>query len=194
MSRRGTRGGDLPLIEWGETRRRCEFARRRLYRRVVLVAGLIGAVGFATAFPPVPRLVWNASASAPIGLYAVRSGASVWRGAIVIVRIPSGVRSLAASRRYVPANVPLVKHVGAVAGDVVCAIGQTITVDGKAVANRRPADRFGRPMAWWSGCRSLRWGEVFLLTADVPSSFDGRYFGVTPSADIIGIARPIWTR
>jgi type IV secretory pathway protease TraF len=87
-----------------------------------------------------------------------------------------------------------VKHVGAVPGDTVCAIGSHITIDGKGVAIRRVADGLRRPMPWWSGCHLLRQGEIFLLTPDVATSFDGRYFGVSPRADVIGTAHLIWTR
>lgn len=194
MSRCGTHGGDLPLIAWGEELRRRKVERRRLRRRAALVAGLICAVTLSVALPPTPLLVWNASASAPVGLYAVTPGSDVRRGDMVIARAPAAMRALAASRRYLPVNVPLVKHVGAVPGDRVCAIGRAITVDGAPVATRREMDRLGRPMPWWSGCRLLREGELFLLSPAVPASFDGRYFGISRSSDVIGTAGPIWDR
>src|SRR3546814_1556457 len=46
----------------------------------------ITLLGLTMAFPPAPRLVWNASASAPIGLYAVTPGAPVGPGDMVIAR------------------------------------------------------------------------------------------------------------
>ena len=194
MSRRESRGGDLPLIAWGEELRHRKLARRRLRRRIILVAGLLGAVILSAVVPIAPRFVWNGSASAPLGLYLVSPGPDARRGTMVIARVPLAVRVFAASRRYIPADVPLVKHVGAVPGDTVCAIGVRITIDGKVVATRRARDGSGRPMPWWQGCRLLHQGDVFLLAAGVPASFDGRYFGVSATADIIGTARPLWTR
>ncbi|MES2443966.1 MAG: S26 family signal peptidase [Pseudomonadota bacterium] len=146
------------------------------------------------AFPPAPRLVWNASASAPIGLYWVSPGAAVIKGDTVIAWTPARVRRLAAERRYVPVNVPLVKRVAGVEGDRVCAIGAAISVNGRTVATRKVSDGQGRPMPWWSGCRTLREGEYFLLMPDVADSFDGRYFGVTEEGDIIGRAQLLWAR
>lgn len=195
MSRRDTRGGDLPLIAWGEELRRRQLIRRRHVRRWTgLIAPLIGVVLGSIALPARPRLVWNASASAPIGLYAVTPGATPRRGDFVIARVPAGVRSLAASRRYIPINVPLVKHVGGVSGDMICAAGMVVTIDGKPAAVRRATDGKGRPMPWWGGCKKVGPGEVFLLSPAAPASFDGRYFGVSAGAEIIGTARLIWAR
>jgi len=49
-------------------------------------------------------------------------------------------------------------------------------------------------MPWWQGCRTLIEGEYFLLMADVPDSFDGRYFGITGNADLVGQAHLLWSR
>src|SRR3546814_14105689 len=83
----------------------------------------LGLVLLSAVLPPAPRLVWNASASAPQGLYAVTPGAWVEPGEMVIARVPLSYRQLAAARRYLPMNVPLVKRVAAYAGDRVCASG-----------------------------------------------------------------------
>lgn len=112
---------------------------------------------------------------------------------MVIARVPEPWRRLAATRRYLPMNVPLVKRVAAAAGDEVCALGQEIFVNGRWIAERRIADGAGRPMPMWSGCARLRGRQLFLLM-DAPASFDGRYFGVTGGDDIIGKARLLWER
>ncbi|MGV7120438.1 S26 family signal peptidase [Sphingopyxis sp. 550A] len=194
MSGQRTRGGDLPLLAWGEDLRRRKVERRRLRRCAALVGGGVGAVLLSIVLPPMPLLVWNASASAPVGLYAVSHTMGPHRGDMVIARVPLAVRELAASRRYIPANVPLVKHVGAVPGDTVCAFGNVITIERVPAAVRYDFDWRGRTMPRWFGCRLLRQGDVFLLSPAAPGSFDGRYFGVTSSADVVGIARPLWLR
>lgn len=194
MTRRGTRGGDLPLIAWGDELRRARTARRRLARRAGALAALIGLVGITIAAPPVPRFVWNASASAPVGLYAVSPGATPRAGDMVIAWVPQDGRRMAAMRRYIPMNVPLVKRVAAVPGDTVCALGPAIFIDGRRAAVRLAADGMGRAMPWWSGCRTLRDGDYFLLMDDAPASFDGRYFGITERRDILGKARLLWAR
>ncbi len=142
---------------------------------------------------PTPQLVWNASASAPIGFYWRIAGAPS-RGDLVLARAPLWARRLVAERHYLPRNVPIIKRVAAVAGDVVCAASATISIDGRAVAHRLASDRISRPLPQWEGCEALGAGEFFLLMADAPDSFDGRYFGVTERRDIIGRLVPLWTQ
>jgi conjugative transfer signal peptidase TraF len=139
-----------------------------------------------------PILVWNASASAPIGLYALVSH-DARRGDLALVRTPPSVRELAAARGYLPANVPMVKRIAAANSDIVCASKELIFINGKAVAARRDHDSAHRPLPSWSGCRRLARDEVFLLMAPARDSFDGRYFGPTPRASIIGRLEPLWT-
>jgi conjugative transfer signal peptidase TraF len=154
---------------------------------------MFSALATSATLVPTPRLVWNASASAPIGFYWRIAGAPAL-GDLVLARAPLWARKLAAERAYLPLNVPIIKRVAAVAGHVVCASGDAISIDGRVVAYRRPADRMGRPLPKWEGCETLGAGEVFLLMTDTPASFDGRYFGVTGRHDIIGRLVPFWTR
>jgi len=168
--------------------------RRRLGRWAVGCGGLAAALAGTLLAPPQPRLLWNASARAPVGLYAVGDGAALARGDMVIARVPDEFRMFAARRRYLPANVPLVKRVAAASGDEVCAAGARVMVNGRIVARRLARDGAGRSMPWWSGCAELRTGEYFLLMAETPASFDGRYFGVSEAGDIVGKARLIWQR
>ena len=86
----------LPLFAWEKQQRaqRQRVARvRRLWLRRSTLLGLgMAALGLTIAWPPLPRLVWNASASAPIGLYAVSPGTAPGRGDMVIevvVRTPT---------------------------------------------------------------------------------------------------------
>jgi conjugative transfer signal peptidase TraF len=103
------------------------------------------------------------------------------------------VRQLAAERGYLPQNVPLVKRVAALGGDIVCAAGDVISINGRAVAQRLARDRLGRPLPGWTGCQTLDPDDVFLLMENVAGSFDGRYFGPVRRAAIIGRLAPLWT-
>jgi len=166
---------------------------RRLRLRAAVVGALSAALAATIALPPRPLLVWNASASAPIGLYAITASVALAPGDFALARLPEPYRGLAARRHYLPSNVPLVKRVAAVAGDRVCASGAAVTINGGPAAKRQSADRLGRPLPWWRGCTTLR-GAVLLLNPAEPASFDGRYFGPIRQSALIGKAVPLWTR
>ena len=185
---------DLPLFAWGNALRAARARRTRLRRRAALLGAGIVCLGLTIAMPPLPRLVWNASASAPIGLYAVSPGAALRHGDMVIAWPPAAARQLAASRHYLPSNVPLVKRVAGIAGDTICAVDRMVTVNGRPFAMRRAADAEGRDLPAWQGCIRLGPGMLFLLMAETPDSFDGRYFGPTLAQDVIGKAAPLWLR
>jgi conjugative transfer signal peptidase TraF len=158
-------------------------------------AGFAAAASCATLlWPPRPLLLWNGSASSPVGLYRVAPPGPVSAGETVVAWPPPAARALAAERRYLPSGVPLVKRVAGVAGDRVCAVGSSVFVNGQVAAERRSEDRLGRPLPSWTGCRDLGEGELFLLIPDASGSFDGRYFGVTATQDVVGRARLIWPR
>lgn len=187
---------DLELCRWGEEIRRTRLALRDRRSRSAAAAVAAFAVAIlivSMLWQPRPRLVWNVSASAPVGLYAVSAPERLRAGEMVVAWTPEPARSLAAERRYLPYNVPLVKRVAAAPGERVCAMGEAIWVNGRHVAGRRLADGAGRPMPGWTGCNDLGAGEYFLLMED-PASFDGRYFGVTRAEDLVGRAVPLWTR
>lgn len=180
-----------PLLSWGEALRAAKTRRTRLARRMVLAAGLGAAVLSTAAFPPTPRLVWNATPSAPRGLYGVFPGAVIRPGDIVIARVPRRYRRLFVIRRYLAAGVPLVKRVLAEAGGEVCARDHEILLNQRLVAKRRSTDGTGRAMPLWQGCVTLKKEELFLLMDD-PASLDGRYLGPIDRADIIGKATLLW--
>ena len=188
---------ELPLFQSADANCRLWLARRagRRGRSAAAISTAVIAALIATLFwPPRPLLVWNASASSPIGLYLVRSARGARPGDMVIAWPPDQARALGAERHYLPRNVPLVKRVVAAAGDRVCAAGEAIFVNGRLEALRREADPSGRPLPWWNGCETIPEGDLFLLTPGVPNAFDGRYFGVTASDLIVGRASLIWRR
>ncbi len=139
-----------------------------------------------------PRLIWNASASVPIGLYSVHPAGSLHVNELVVVHPPEEIARLLDARGYLPRGVPMLKHVAALPGQTVCRKGLDIVVDNAAVEVALTRDHLGRSLPSWQGCRVLRQGEVFLMNRHVPASLDGRYFGPLPDSAIVGRAVPIW--
>ena len=177
--------------------------RARLRARLVL-AGLsacgLAALAWASFVHPLPRLTYNPSDSVAVGWYRVdpldHRTDSLPRplsvGSIVLAQLPADAAALAAQRGYLPARVPLLKRVGAVAPQQVCIVDRSVRIDGVPVATVLPADRRGRPLPSWPQCRQLRSGELFLLSTTNPASFDSRYFGPIVASTVMGVAHPVW--
>ena len=165
--------------------------RRRLVAAIGCAA--IATIALTAALKHAPLLIWNASASVPIGLYAVRDAGRLAGSELVVVQPPEALADFLAAGRYLPKGVPLIKHVAALPGAVVCRNGLTVSIDDVVRAEARERDHAGRLLPSWSGCRTIAENEVFLLNAREPASLDGRYFGPLPSGSIVGLAVPIWT-
>ena len=151
------------------------------------------SMGISAFSHPAPTLIWNASASVPVGLYSVRPAGVLHVTELVVVRPPELLASFLADRGYLPKGVPLLKHVLALPGQTVCRTDRTITVDGIAMGEALERDRRGRTLPVWWGCHAVPAGEVFLMNWQSEDSLDGRYFGLLPAAAIVGQAEPLWT-
>ena len=153
----------------------------------VMLMGILSIVSFA------PKLIWNASASTPIGLYAIDAPGRLDVTDLVAIRAPEPIATFLSDGGYLPRGVPLMKHVAALPGQRICRNGNAITVDGIAMGDALDHDRRGRPLPIWQGCRALAAGDAFFMNWDSPDSFDSRYFGPLPVSTIVGRAIPVWT-
>lgn len=165
-------------------------------RARVLLAGGLAALALASASlaPPAPRLIWNATASTPVGLYVLTSSTSPRVGDLVAVRPPAPIADVLARGGFLPRGVLLLKPIAALPGQTVCRTGDAVRIDGHAVGVALDRDHLGRPLPRWRGCRRLRANELFLMNPAVPQSLDGRYFGSLPATAVVGRALPIWTQ
>jgi len=174
-------------------------SRSRVALALLSAYGL-AALAWASFASPLPRLVYNASDSVAVGWYRVDPlqhhtnslPYALHVGGVVLANLPADAAALAAQRGYLPARVPLLKLVGAIAPQEVCVIDDIVRIDGVQVAAALPADRLGRPLHARPFCRRLRSDELFLLSVTNWASFDSRYFGPVHASAVLGIARPIW--
>jgi conjugative transfer signal peptidase TraF len=153
----------------------------------------LAALLMPLAIPNRVHLVYNPSDSVPRGWYRIGPADALQVGSIVLARLPTPAAALAAQRNYLPAGIPLLKRIGAVAPQRVCLDGASVRIDGVEVSAVMRVDGHGRPLSAWTQCRRLVRGELFLLSSTNPASFDSRYFGPIAVSNVIGSAQPLWT-
>ena len=146
-----------------------------------------------TMRPTTSPKIRNASASVPIGLYRLHPADHVAIGDLVAVQPPLALADFLETRAYLPRGVPLLKHVMALEGALVCRSGDRVTVDHRHLGRAHAQDRNGRDLPIWQGCHRLAAGEVFLMNPDATDSLDGRYFGPLPLSTITARLTPLWT-
>lgn len=151
------------------------------------------AVGVLSFLPVTPRIIWNASASVPLGFYSLEPARHLEITDLVAIRAPEPLASFMAERRYLPRGVPLMKRVAGLPGQRVCRQGAHVTVDGIDMGEALARDHAGRVLPSWQGCRRLGDDEIFLMNWAASDSMDGRYFGPLAINSIIGRATPLWT-
>ncbi|WP_417625060.1 S26 family signal peptidase [Paremcibacter congregatus] len=158
-------------------------------RSLFLVAlATSGALLVAATTQFTPRLVYNASASMPLGFYRIADKHDLKLGDIVALKLPAKLQKLAEKRGYIGPDIPLLKRVFALKGDEVCRQGVQVFIKGRPMATALLRDSEGRNLPHWEGCLTLKENEFFALNPDVQTSFDGRYFGVLSRDFIIGKA------
>ena len=166
-----------------------------MMRAVYLIGG--SAAIIAIAIPGLirinPRLVWNATPSAPIGLYALHHADQLHLGDLVAATPPATTAKLFARRGYLPEHVPLIKYVAALQGQKICRLGVHISVDGRVVADAHLRDSKHRTLPKWQGCVQLDTHQIFLLNPSIADSLDGRYFGTLNVNVVLGRLMPLWT-
>ena len=123
----------------------------------------VGAIALSTAIDLPPVLLWNASPSAPIGLYRLQSVDNLGPRDLVAVAAPDPIAAFIAERGYLPPDIPLLKHVAGLPGRIVCRFGRSITLDGVRLGEAQQTDSHGRPMPVWWGCHRITSNEVFLM-------------------------------
>jgi conjugative transfer signal peptidase TraF len=163
-------------------------------RWTILAASVaaIGGVAIPAWLALPPKLVWNATASVPTGLYAVRPANRLRVGDLAVIAPPGLIARYLAAGGFLPLGVPLIKPVAAGPGQQVCRSGAALTVDGRTLGRALARDHLGRPLPQWRGCRVIAAGELFFMNPARGDSLDGRYFGPLPASSVLGRAMPLW--
>ncbi len=142
---------------------------------------------------PQKKFIWNASASAPIGLYRIEPADQLNVADLAVVMPPDDLAGFLDERGYLPKGVPLLKRVLALSGTKVCRNGNAITAYDMVYGEALDRDSRGRSLPVWQGCITVKKDQAFFMNWDVRDSLDGRYFGALALSTVIGRAVPVWT-
>lgn len=173
----------------------------RRFAMIAWAAAGVWTVAVWLAFAAGLRI--NETPSLPLGLWRLEGQpAVIERGQIVSFCPPdAALFRLGRERGYLshgrcPGDfAPLLKPVAAVEGDVVEVAPEGVSVNGARIPNTAPRilDSAGRDMPPARfGSYTAGPGEVWLVSSFTAMSFDSRYFGSLPAAQIEGAARPLW--
>jgi conjugative transfer signal peptidase TraF len=139
--------------------------------------------------------------AAPAGIYRLIA-APAGRGELVAACLPAAIARAGLARGYLrkgdcPAGAePVAKVIGALPGDLVELAHGQVVINGVPFANSRISarDSAGRPLsheAW--GAYHVEASQVWLFGFNDARSWDARYFGPVPLANVRGVLKPVVT-
>ena len=146
-------------------------------------------------------LISNTDSAAPAGIYRMVS-LEVRRGDLVAACLPFDIAQQGLSRGYlqtgpcVGSAEPVGKIAGALPGNIIDIERDWIAVNGRRIAHSAASshDSAGRPLTHVSWGKHRVWpSEVWLLGFNDRRSWDSRYFGPIPLANVRGRLEPIFT-
>ncbi|MDC0535478.1 S26 family signal peptidase [Francisellaceae bacterium] len=132
-------------------------------------------------------IVFQESASMPVGYYFVYPSSSIKANNIVLISVSKKLSDFLITRGYLKGNKPLLKEVLAVPGDAVCFHESSVSVANKDFPLFK-LDKEGRMLPKIKYCSTLKRGEYFVIGTASEHSFDSRYFGIINGEQILGIA------
>jgi conjugative transfer signal peptidase TraF len=183
-------------LAWRLNLKHLEAARRagRAVAGIAVAAAVVIAIGDAFGL-----LNSNTDSAAPAGIYRVVSG-KFQRGDLVAACLPIAIARQGLARGYLRTGAcagnaePVGKIVGALPGDIVEIEPTWIGINGvrlkhSAVSGRDSVGRALPHVAW--GSYRVQAGEVWLFGFNDRRSWDSRYFGPIPLANIRGQIKPV---
>ena len=187
----------------GSLAQRVQFQRLEGARRpfaamagIAFAAAILIAAGEAFGV-----LISNTDSAALAGVYRV-VGREINRGDLVAACLPIAIAQEGLARGYLRTGgcagdaEPVDKIVGALPGDIVDIEPRWVAINGKRFAGSVTAahDSLGRPLS------HVEWGkhvvaasEVWLFGFNDRRSWDSRYFGPVPLANVRGKLAPVLT-
>ncbi|CAN7661216.1 S26 family signal peptidase [Phenylobacterium sp. LjRoot225] len=167
-------------------------SRRRRFRILVWSTAPVAVAAAVAVLAPHPSVLWNASDSEPQGLY-VRTPETPRLGRVIAFKAPASVFPYAERRMDYLHRIPILKQIGAAAGDRVCTLNGELRINDRRAGPVYAHDRYGGELPRWIGCRRLAEDEFFVFSDRIPNSFDSRYYGPLRAPEVVGVFRPVFT-
>lgn len=156
----------------------------------IVIAGFIGGYPYF--------LVYNATASQPIGFYLKSYPNSYLHNDLVLVCPVTSVAKWSVEHHIIADGMgcqysaPLLKKIVATAGDRVTVTHKGIIVNDTLIPNTAPIARKVKQWNTFDKEFLLKSGEYIVVANQNNLSFDSRYFGVVTDKNIIAKIRPIF--
>ena len=172
------------------------MSRQWILRAVVGLTGGAIAAGvclFGDWLPLGLGYCLNITPSEPVGIYRLVPGEAE-RGTLILLQQPHDPAATIL-RPYVPANLPLIKRVAAIPGDVVQAGAHGVYVNGRLWPDSVPLthDQEGRSLRPYPfGVYRVAAGRLWVMS-NHPRGLDSRYFGPVPASSVISRLAPLAT-
>jgi conjugative transfer signal peptidase TraF len=194
----GTAESRIGSLSWRLEIKRLQAARRagQLLGGIVFAAALLIAIGDAFGL-----LIANTDSAAPVGLYRIVAS-DFGRGDLVAACLPIPVAQEGLARGYLHTGAcpggaePVGKIAAALPGDIVEIEPRFVAVDGVRFANSAIAthDSAGRPLPHVAlGKYIVAPNQIWLFGFNDRRSWDSRYFGPVPLANVRGQLAPVLT-
>ena len=163
-------------------------------QRTVLFTMTAGVILTLLSFPVsrLPKSYYlNLSPSMPLGVYRLTSPVTLSVGDLVVFDPPENTHPYIYGRHWLPDGWPLIKYVGALAGETFSVEGASFYINSNYIGTVYDRDDEGRTLPQFTGTHTVEPG-TFLPVSLYTRSFDGRYFGTVPVNSIKGKASPLW--
>lgn len=170
--------------------------RKLLKRKVVLpiailLSSLFVIINITTIAEQVlPRLYINFTSSEPVGIYASVSNHSVEKGRLVLVTLTDQDPVISQLSSLKPGR-PLLKQVGALAGDRVCVKQSHLYINSIRIARVFRKSSLNEKLPRIRGCVEIRDNSFLPLSLHSRYSLDGRYFGPQKLSSILSQVEPV---
>lgn len=172
------------------------MSRQWILRAVVGLIGAAIAAGvclFGDWLPLKLGYCLNITPSEPVGIYRLVPGGAE-RGTLVLLKQPHDPAA-SVLHPYVPVNLPLIKRVAAIRGDVVRVGAHGVHVNGIPWPDSVPLthDQEGRSLRPYPfGVYRVPADKLWVMS-NHPRGLDSRYFGPVPTTSVISLLTPLAT-